>query len=215
MPSYVERRSYLQMAREKPGDIRREEECYKLLFEGFPVLGSVLEVFGGAGILRGVLDRQGIIGPETVHEAWDFSEDCVAHLRQRWPGSNVRHVDSFATEVPKHLDLVSADFNSWTVHKFFTRPEYWTLTSRIFTANAWYVQLTDAAVSKVHLNRLTYAKHFGVPTETVDDYLVNLGRLVFETFGYNLAKVTYHSNASYLLFQREPLKVPFNVQKVK
>lgn len=218
MPSYVERRSYLQMAKEKPEDIRREQECYRQLFaSNFRPFSSVLETFGGAGILRGVFEEQGLIAPNTRHEAWDFSEDCVQYLRAKFPHSTVRQVDSFREPIQPGWDLISADFNSWTFLKFKTQQTYAEMTARIFSARPAFVQLTDSAVNKMHLNHVHYARVFARPIRAESalvDYLGYLSDDFRVRFGYHLVGVTYHANASYLLFRRDRAAESVSITKV-
>lgn len=206
------------MAKEKPEDIRREEECYRQLFASFnqPFV-SVLETFGGAGILRGVLEGQKLIDANTRHEAWDFSADCVEFLREKFPTSTVRGCDSFNEPISPGWELISADFNSWTYLRYTDLPLYRAMTERLFSSGARYVQLTDSAVNKIHLNAPAYAQRFKKPIRPdnlLRDYVDHLDIAFRERFGYSVLFVTHHANASYLLFQRGHLYYPANIRKV-
>lgn len=206
MPNYVERRDYIQMTKEKPEDIRRERECYRQLFSIFSApFASVLEIFGGAGILREVLGEQKLVDDGTRHEAWDYSERCVDYLAQTFPLSAVRRVDSFNEPIENGWELISADFNSWTFLRYAKQTPYQKLTTRLFESGAAYVQLTDSAVNKMHLNWTHYSRVFGREIGTdapLLDYMSHLDVNFRARFNYSLLRVAHHANASYLLFQR-------------
>lgn len=152
----VESRNYLDMTAEKPGDTEREELCFRYLLDQIPDqrIPKLLELFGGIGLFRSL-----VASPE-YHESWDFSEDCCHHIQNKFPRTLVRRVDSFSEEIEKGFDLISADFNAWTPLKQLSDPKYKVL-DRIFQALPRYVQFTDAAISKLHLNYKSYAVVIG------------------------------------------------------
>lgn len=218
MPNYVERRSYLKKVKEKPEDTPKSKECWRRLFAQFQVpFVSVLETFGGAGILRVVLEEQGLLDANTRHETWEFAPDCVEFLREQFPTSVVRSCDSFDEPITPGWELISADFNSWTYLRFTDFPLYRAMTERLFSAGARYVQLTDSAVNKIHLNAPAYAQRFKKeirPDHMVRDYVDHLDLAFREKFGYSVVHVTHHANASYLLFQRGHHFYPSSIEKV-
>jgi len=219
-PTRVEARDYLQMTKERPGDTRREEGCFAHLLSAIPapVSGKILETFGGIGLFRSVAESLGLFGPETEHECWDFSADCVAHLRAKFPGSVVCHVDSFAESVPPGLVLLSADFNTWTFLKYQREEAYKKMTDRLFDAEPEWLQLTDSAVNKLHLNYRSYAKALGLKdAELVRDpegYIQSVA-YSFADRGYGLRAAAYHNGAAYYLFQRDAEPGPVHVLRVR
>lgn len=206
-PSRVEARDYLKMREERPGDYRREAECFRVLLREVGPVDFALETFGGAGPFRTVAEEEGVIGPGTVHESWDFSADCVAHLKERFPGSRVRHLDSFETPVPGGADIISADFNTWTFLKYSREKPYRKMTDRLFAAGPEWLQITDSAVNKLHLNFRSYARALlreGDAEELKNpaDYIHALALYFFAAKGYGLRKAAYHHGAAYYLFRK-------------
>lgn len=218
-PGRVEARSYLDMARERPGDIARERECFAALL-GHIDKGSLVrvhEVFGGYGVFRGAAERVGVLSPEVEYSVWDHSADCLALYRGRYPNTHVTQGDSFQLDMPWDCSLISADFNTWTPLKWYNRDDYRRLTDRIFGTGAEYVQLTDAAVNKLHLNHRSYAVPLMEPDWSLKDpqpYFAAVARWAYNWWGYGLVAVTYHSGAAYYLLTLNQRPVDIDVVKL-
>lgn len=204
-PTKVESRDYLDMTDDRPLDTFRESLAFRHLLSGMVVPPkAVLELFGGAGVFRTELGRH-FPHFRGLHVSWDHSLKCVEALREKFPASDVRCVDSFTYPIPRAMwSLISADFNTWTFLKYKNRKDYADVTARIFLAGADFVQLTDSAVNKLHLNWRAYAREFGVEAERMSpaDYICELGDHFAEFYGYSLVSAAYHTGASYLLFMR-------------
>jgi hypothetical protein len=209
----VEDRDYLQMAVDKPGDVRREAACFRSLYQFIPTpFESVCELFAGSGLMRSVLDELFLVTPRTQYTMWDQSEACVRLLltRYREPETKVVRGDSFEMTIPPRQDLLSADFNTWTAVRYFADGSYRHLTDRLFDSRPRMVQITDSAVGKYHLNSKIYTRALGLPVPTFPAYVRRLGAIFSSRYGYGLVRVCYHSSAAYMLFQEgvSPVDVP-------
>lgn len=216
--SRVETRTYLDMAQERPGDVVREKLCFQHLLEAIPTDGfqSVLETFGGSGLFRSLLPVE-----PGKHETWDYSEQCCDHLRTRFPGSRVVQADSFVRSIPSGLSLVSADFNTWTPLKCTKDARYAGMTRRLMEAAPKYLQLTDAAVNRLHLNHRSYARAFGVSEwssgeeNLVQWYARNVSLFFYQLGGYSVQRCAYHHGAMYYLLVAGPVSMDFEIRRFK
>lgn len=202
----VEARDYLKMTDERPLDTFRERECFRHVLGPVAPFNSVLEMFGGAGVFRTLIEELGLLGPQTRHETWDHSQACVDHLSSLFPKSRVVLADSFQQPFPEGLDLISADFNTWTALKYRTDKAYSGATQRLFRSGALWVQLTDSAVNKLHLNGNSYRKAMGSPPSEdrlpPAEYFQLVAQAIRREFGYRMWAVAYHQGAAYYLFHR-------------
>lgn len=189
----------------------REAACFRDLLDNVPPaeVGSVLELFGGVGLF-GSQARERF--PLSCHELWEASEPCAEVLRENLPLARVVVTDSMKREVPPDFSLVSADFNSFTALKWYRDRDYKDVMDRVFHSGAEWVQLTDSAVSKLHLNKRSYEKAMNLRVESAEDYVHALEGRVFHAYGYGLRYVTRHRNAAYLLFKKDatPKSVPLH-----
>lgn len=206
MAYHWEQMDYLEMSAVLPTDVELERECFRQILRAIhrPVT-SALELFGGIGVFRRTLEELDLLAAGAVYEMWENSPNCLARLRQSFPSSIVlRHQDSFASPITPGWDLISADFNRWTVHKWRSMPRYREVTDRLFTANASYIQLTDAAAGRVHLHVPLYSGLLDTPVPSVTAYLDGLATAIRRQYGYTLAACAYHHRAAYLLFAAQP-----------
>lgn len=220
--TYAEARDYITMTAEKPNETRREGECFRRLFA--PMAGretyDVLELFAGIGLFASLLDELQMI---HSHEAWDYSEACIERLKGLRPHSKLHVADSFERAIGYGAyNLISADFNSWTLRKFVEDKRYRAVTDRIFKAGSQYVQLTDAAVGWVHLNAPTYRRCFDRVgfepvnwTETPSAYLREVAAMLAQHYGYGIVRIAWHSRAGYMLFRKGPFTSAFEIVKVE
>lgn len=198
----IEQRDYLSMPELER---LREQLCFRHLFEKRFAMRfmSVLEIFGGIGVLHDELLRLKLISPLTEYEAWEKSEHCVEILKQKYPTTKVRRVDTFVTPIPGDLDLLSADFNSWTILKYSQRLEYLKLTNKLFRSRAQYIQLTDTSVRQFHLHAEKYAKVLQRPITDLDSYILAISDRFHQQDGYTVIAAAYHHAACYMLFEKD------------
>jgi hypothetical protein len=189
-PSEIETRPYTHFRDTRPGELERERECFRLILEGIEPR-SVLDVFCGLGVFAGALRRR----PDS-YVAWDRDLECVERFASEFPGALVVRRDSFNAEGwPAAVDLVSLDFNTFTLLRYRTVLHYRGLVDRSFATAERWVQFTDSAVSKLHLNAGVY----GPEVADLASYLAAWNR---EVEGFGIVAVAYHSGAAYLLWRR-------------
>jgi hypothetical protein len=197
---YVEARDYFTF---KPNEVRRERECARYIFTPLPVLGSVVEVFGGFGLMLELLEDMGKVTPATEVVAWDHSPSCIRARRDRWPGHRNVVTDSFTMSVPP-AELVSVDFNTFSPLKAHRVRRYRRLLDGVFGVDPQWVQLTDSAPSKLHMNAVSYRRFFGRRVVDVKSYLKACSAWYEAEYGYSVRAAAWHTNAAYCLLSPGP-----------
>ena len=207
MGTDIEDRPYTHFEKFKPGQFERERQCFQIILDAIPssyAPTGVLELFGGVGLFLSLVPEE---WRNKNYHSWDHNPDCVSRVHGGYPEVTASVKDSFTSPFPSPLGIISADFNTFTILKWATDPKYQNLIYGIFAAGADYVQITDSAVNRLHLNGPHYEK-FILPANrnkriaTLDDYVEVFSDLVFLDHPYRVIKVAYHHGASYLLFQR-------------
>jgi hypothetical protein len=202
--SNVDSRCYLQRIREHPEEADKKAKHFRRIMAAVPAqkFNEVLEIFGGVGVIWEELVSLGYAYEETFHETWEQSSDCVNYLRDKFPDSDVRRVDSFEEDIPC-VDFLSADFNSWTYLRYIQNDRggrYHHLTNRLFRSSSRYIHITDSAINKFHLNKQVYAGALNCRLETIEDYYRAVSEDFDTRFGYRLIASSHHPGAGYLLF---------------
>lgn len=158
------------------------------------------EFFGGIGGVTTAALRH---FPSVRVETWDLDAKCLVMIQQRLEReglldrADIRQGDSLANLVVRPGDGVLADFNRLTLLK--ARGVYREALDRMFGAKADWVQLADAAVSKLHLNFPAY----GLARPSHDDYVSAWADYVRATYRYTLVGASGHTRATMLMFVRE------------
>jgi hypothetical protein len=121
----------------------------------------LFEFFGGLGrVTRMAME----VFPGVPIETWDMDDRCCEELRSIGGGVEVRTGDSLSDLVVTERSGVLMDFNVWTVLK--ARTVYADVMDRVMAARPRWVQVTDSALSKLHLNYASY----GAAAGTWDSY---------------------------------------------
>lgn len=168
--------------------------CFLWLFSELVAVDSVIEYFGGMGICTTIIDQ--VVRPES-HTVVELDVGCVAHLQRVYPKKNVLQADAFQLMGDLTADLVSLDFNSFSVSKHRVHPEW---LGSVFSAGPRYVEVTDSARSRWHFNRQVYGRAFGRELLNIEDYYRAWSR---EFSDYGLVKVAHdQGRMSFMLFER-------------
>ena len=218
--SKIEDRPYTHFERFKPHELERERQCFCIILSAMPsdyVPRVSLELFGGVGLFLS------LVPPEWATQryyVWDHDNGCVVRLRKDHPHVIAMRVDSFTHPFPMGVKFISADFNSFTLLRWCTVPRYRKIMDRIFQSGAEYIQVTDSAINKLHINRSSYEKFWPEAVsgrrciETIDDYVEAFSDYAFRMYKYRVIRGAYHHGASYLLLQRGARKCKITMERV-
>lgn len=196
----------------------RKQECFRYLFQNAPTFSTVLELFGGVGVLYLKLEEMRKVTADTIHETWEISPGCVAELKRRLSREDhIRLTDSFSTPLPAFVgspSLVSLDFNTFTPLRATRDRRFIYLLDRVFSAAPTFVHVTDSAPNKLHLNAPHYTRFFGRDVSDVPSYARAASRWFLRRYGYRINRAVYHSNALYYLLHSDG-RFPLNIPKVR
>ena len=186
-----------------PAERQKEAKCFLSIYQDMPLVQQVHEVFGGIGLMMEVLKELG--HSPKWHSTWDHSTRCIEELRRKWPKGAHIQVDSFGTPLPTmlmHPSLISADFNTFSPLRAVRDKKYGRLLDGIFQAQPDWVEITDSAVYRLHLNRPYYSQLFAQEITDVKAYLTATSRWFFLRYGYSIVRAAHHRGASYYLLTR-------------
>jgi hypothetical protein len=198
-------RGYFWFLQNKMADVRREAACFEAIFDELPKLGgTAVEFFGGIGMCSTLIHE--ILKPRT-HIIYDIDPFCVSHLKhmtRKWRGVQINQGNVFATPVAKfsHAKFFSFDFNQFTIlHWRDNTSILQTLDAVIKTAQPSYIQLTDSAVNKLHLNLGLYSSISGMDVSDITSYVRAFSKLALNSWNYSVTLAYYHFGATYLLLE--------------
>ncbi len=200
----------------KAKEVAREAECFWFIYQALHVpLFQVFEMFGGVGLMREVLEREGHLAPNAVYEMWDHSERCVQLLKHKYPDARVFERDSFARRTPEvEVDwcLFSADFNAFSPLRAHRERKFMRVLERLVRYEPRWIQITDSAVNRMHLNAINYTKFYGQKVTDLKSYLKATSDWFYDSFGYSIVRAAYHHGACYYLLRHDRPNV-FNIHK--
>lgn len=202
--SKIEDRDYFVFVEEKAREVDKERECFRAILSDLNPCDHVWEAFGGIGLLHQLLVKE--FGWTPQYQTWEHSARCVEYLQGLDPSMEVTLGDSFQMEIPlaRPNALFSLDFNTFTPLRAERDAKYLDLVTRVCAAQPRWLQVTDSAVNRLHLNFGPYTQLFGRPITDLPSYLKSVSRWFYDRFGYSVRKAAYHHGASYLLLSREP-----------
>lgn len=213
----VESRPYTVFVRDKSNQVELERKCFQYILNRIAWQKTpppnVWELFGGIGLFASLVQP---LWRNENYTSWDNDSACVKMIHAKYPHINARQCDSFNSTPPDKCDIITADFNSFTLLKFVRQPQYYHLVTRIFSLKAQWIQITDSAINKLHLNKSVYSTVLKKEVSTLSDYIAGLTDTIAIPFGYNYTACVYHFGASYILFERgKPTLEPIPPYKVK
>jgi hypothetical protein len=177
----------------KPADVRRQAMCLKKIFQSLPRVRSVAEYFGGVGFCSKLIHE--IVKPKQ-HYIFDIDPFCVAHLKHMtrdWVGASVT-----SDQFQGGIDLHCFDFNMFTFVKFSSKSVENQILDAALIHQPRYIQITDSAVNKLHLNY----KSYGLANSRPQGYFKAFSDSAYERWGYSVTRAYYHVGAAYLLLER-------------
>lgn len=208
-PEDKEARGYFHRLLERPGQMERQARASKAVLERISLRNAdVIEAFGGSGMFALLVQK--FLKPKH-HIICEHDPFCAAHLRKLskdWKGSCVVECDSFV-KVPtlvSHGSLVSLDWHGSTMLSLFQDVRHRTLLDGIRRYRPAYVQVTDKAISKLHLNLKPYSALAKRRVTDFESYVSAMGRLIEDRWGWSVQFVAYHTGAASLLLSEKPNK---------
>lgn len=177
--------------------------CMKSIGRDMPPLRSVLEPFAGIGLIWDALVEMGLAENVEQHEAWELSEKCFDLLRKKHPNSRVVLGDALLAEFRPLLSpsFLSFDPNSCTVARLAHDRRYRQHFEHLISLRPDYVEFTDTAINKLHLNAGVYADLTGRLVSDANSYFRAASAYYRRHFGYGVERVAYHHGAAYLLLR--------------
>jgi len=210
-------RGYFWFVTHKPNDVTRQAACLERIITGLPQLGTAVEFFGGIGMCSIMIHE--ILQP-TRHLIYDIDPFCARHLKhltRNWKGVEVRQGNVFDAPLSKfeQAQFFSFDFNQFTIMDLNGRLAVIDKLSAVITSvRPRYVQITDSAVNKLHLNLERYGSIAGMKMTNIQDYIQGFSGLAYRRWKYSATRAYYHFGASYILLEpgRHRLK---ELEKIK
>lgn len=179
----------------------QEYQCMKFVLRDatLPVRGTVFEAFGGIGMTASLIHE---LWPSAVIESCEISEECAGQYRQREIPSATIHVQDCREVLRSGLrfDAASLDFNRFTLLDL-ERPSgafHREVLTAVFAGSPRWVQLTDSAINKLHLNAYAY----GMKTSFREEYTELLSAAFRQRCGYSVVAMASHRGASYYRLER-------------
>lgn len=205
--SRIDDRSFVETVDGKPKGVEKRKRCWRSILSEIEPCDQVWEPFGGIGLLHGTLKEMG--WKPKHYEVWEHAADCVERLEQlRRPKPKVLLGDSFFMPVPRARPnaLFSLDFNTFTPYRADGDPRFMDFLRRVAEREPRWLQVTESAVSRLHLNLDTYSSFFGKPVTDLESYLLLVSKWFYRHLGYSVRRAAHHHGASYLLMDRTPPK---------
>jgi hypothetical protein len=207
----VEDRGYHIFLANKKKDFLLEKEAFKNIIKDISIIPKVTtELFGGMGLFCSLRPNSWL---DKVYITYDHDDICVEHLKNTHPDIEVRKADSFEEPIDFKTEFLTADFNSYTLLKHKDQKRYSNLIERISNLpSIQFLQVTDSAISKLHLNGLVYQKKMntGITLDNIQDYINCFAGFYWNEYRWGLKSCYYHRNASYLLFQKNAM-IKYNI----
>lgn len=180
----------------------RELACVREVLADAAPPTLIYEAFGGVGMLAAFMSRQ---WPAAQIRSWELDAECVAMYRARQlPNATVTRGDTRFAFCTASFDAASIDFNQFTLLDLtrLTGRFQSDLLTMVCKRRLKWVQLTDSAVSHLHLNWARY----GLERANWEEYVGQLNRALKARFNYHIVRSAHHRRASY--FRLEPVYGP-------
>lgn len=197
----VDLRPFFLFALSKPGDLRAEARIYDAVTKALAADGLevVVEMFGGFGVTTSLIQTN--LRPE-IHRAIDLDPFCISCLSRNFPGVSSICGDTF--KLGQQLlpaDLVSFDFNSFSVLRLERDRKVFGLLASTFETQPQCVILVDSAINKLHING-PRKRYFNTIVTSPEQYWELLSKRFQELFNFSIDTVLFHFGAAYLIMSR-------------
>lgn len=198
------------------GEVAREAECMRLIFQGAPEVSYIYETFGGFAVTSRVLAA---LFPFVKFVATDLSPECCEEYNRLMHGRGecfnldaLEGAGRLLTLIAEPVG-VSMDYNKFTLLDLDGRSrQKLSLLETVVRHQPRWIQLTDSAVRYLHLNAVRYGVNPKTSpgsrphevdqrrSELLHQYVGTMEEKMQSLFGLKLDAVAYHYAATYLRF---------------
>lgn len=193
---------------ERPAKERlRELSCMNFVLSAAPKPTVVYEAFGGIGMTAELMSN---LWPNALIQSTELDLDCVAQYRARGLKNATCYPQSCETLFHKTFKNraklgITLDFNQCTVLDMRRDGFQRDIIRRAIAMDPAWIQITDSAIGKLHLNWPSYGLRVGKWTPKGKEaariaYWCEVWSALNAQWPCLLKKVAHHSAASYLLF---------------
>lgn len=171
----------------------RELVCMRTVLADAAAPKLIYEAFGGVGMTAALMRE---LWPRAAIHSWELDPQCVEVYRARkLPNATITKGDTRYAGFTKLFDAASLDFNQFTILDLTRRAGkfQFDLIGAALRPKPKWLQLTDSAVSHLHLNWAKY--DIGGPVW--EEYVQRLSAAMTERFGYRIVSSAHHRRASY------------------
>lgn len=176
-----------------------ELDCMRQVLGDAAVPHIVYDALGGTGMVANLMHE---LWPGSVIYSWELDGRCVRRYRaRRLPRAFVFQGDTLDAGVPG-FDAAVLDFNLFTLLDLTrgNRGQFQkALLEKVFQRHPKWVELTDSAVPRLHLNYRSY----GLAEPDWERYCDLLSYRLDADWGYRIVSRSHHHAASY--YRLEPL----------
>ena len=176
--------------------------CLEWLFQGFERGQTVVDYFGGVGILETVVKN--MIEPSKF-DIYDIDDDCIRQLRNAFPDANVKYGDARETMVKtEHYDLALVD------HPYLTPKRWldWDIEfDGVFGMQPKFVEIA-VAVRRLPLLKEVYGKILDYKVVDIPSYVMGISKRLHSRYGYSVIRAASLFTSVYLIVAKNSVGVP-------
>jgi hypothetical protein len=180
----------------------RSAACMEFLIKDLPKGISVVEHFGGAGLIGVVIEK--ILQPSS-HKLFDVDEDCINQLKHTFGDENAAYGDAKEIMGTIYADLILMDipwFNEFHAHE-------WPNLPKVFELKPQFVEISDTANQRLGIHREILSKRLNYPIVNNEDYITAMSHKFYKKYGYSVRKCGYHQFSFMLLTEGGPTEIEF------
>ena len=162
---------------------------------------SVVEYFGGMGRSSVIIQEE--LRPKR-HVVIDIDEKQYQHLnslRSIYSSLFVYRDDAYGIAGGHPADFAALDFPYFTLTRLLKEAPFTKIIGAVTSKRPRYLEISDGALSRLHLNYAIYSEVAGTEVRTPEQYFQALSQTFLSKFNYGISFAAHFGRASALLLQ--------------